>query len=229
MNFISVGDMARAFQMRHQGSAMRQEINRLNTELTTGRKLDTGAALRGDFSTLAGIEGSLTSLAAYKTTTTEATLVSGTMQTVLSGIRNLTKTAGPAMVSTAETASAAAVDARAGDARSRDARARPGAGRARDARSRDGGASRTPRSARRLAAARGSTRAGCRAGARASRARGGPGGLIGLPARSAAHAFDPADGLGWTAGVCVSALARRMARRRRPCGLVVVEWAWLGR
>ncbi len=117
MNFISVGDMARAFQMRHQGSAMRQEINRLNTELTTGRKLDTGAALRGDFSTLAGIEGSLTSLAAYKTTTTEATLVSGTMQTVLSGIRNLTKTAGPAMVSTAETASAAAVDARAGDAR----------------------------------------------------------------------------------------------------------------
>lgn len=117
MNFISVGDMARVFQMRHQSGALRQEAARLTSELTTGQKQDTGAALRGDFSTLAGIDGSLSALSAYKSATTEATLVADTMQTVLTGIRALTSRGGPALLSIAETDSATTVTARSGDAR----------------------------------------------------------------------------------------------------------------
>ncbi len=115
MNFVSVGDMARAFQLRHQSGALKNELTRLSQELTTGRKQDTAAALRGDFTSLAGIEGSLAVLASYKGATAEATLLAETMQTSLGTIQSLTAQAGPSLIAFATTATPEAIAAKTSD------------------------------------------------------------------------------------------------------------------
>lgn len=69
-----------------QGAALRTQIDRTSQELTTGTVADTAAALRGDYSALAGIDHSLARLAAYTAATTETGLLADAGQTALATI-----------------------------------------------------------------------------------------------------------------------------------------------
>lgn len=115
MNLISVGDMARAYQLRHQSQGLKSELTRLSQELTTGQRTDTAAALRGDFSTLAGIEGSLAVLTSYKGAAAEATLMVETMQTALGTIQTMTSQAGPSLIAFSTTTTPEAIAAKTAD------------------------------------------------------------------------------------------------------------------
>lgn len=115
MNFVSVGDIARAYQLRNQSHGLKSELTRLSQELTTGQRQDTAAALRGDFSTLAGIEGSLSVLSSYKGASAEATLLAETMQTALGTIQSLTAQAGPSLISFSTTTTPEAISAKTAD------------------------------------------------------------------------------------------------------------------
>ena len=72
MSSLSVGDLARTFQLQRYTGTLKSNLTRLGTELTTGLKSDLGASLAGDFGAFAGIERSLKAIAAFKTANTEA-------------------------------------------------------------------------------------------------------------------------------------------------------------
>lgn len=68
------GDLAQAGLLRRQTTALKVEVQRLSSEVATGRAADTARALSGDLGQLAGIETSLRRLTAYRSATTEAAL-----------------------------------------------------------------------------------------------------------------------------------------------------------
>jgi len=86
MTTISLGDMARSFQLRRQSADLKAEVQRLSGEMVTGRAADTGAQVRGDFAPVAGIDVALARLTGYRSATTEAALLGGAMQTALATV-----------------------------------------------------------------------------------------------------------------------------------------------
>lgn len=80
--------------LARQGAGLRAELQRASTEMTTGRKADAGAALRGDFYGLSAIDHSLARLRGYKATTSETALLADTMQTALGVIADGANTIG---------------------------------------------------------------------------------------------------------------------------------------
>jgi flagellar hook-associated protein 3 FlgL len=117
MNYISVGDMAQFHQMRRHNVQLKTLSSQLTRELTTGRKADTGAAVRGDFTALAGIERSLASLASYRLANSEAAQLAGTMQGALEVIQTMMSDIGPLLLSSSTSSSATMVSATTSDAR----------------------------------------------------------------------------------------------------------------
>lgn len=82
MTSLSTTPFLTAALMR-QGTSLRQEIDRTSLEMTTGMAADTGAALRGDFSALAGIDHSLARISAFSAATSEAALLADAGQGAL--------------------------------------------------------------------------------------------------------------------------------------------------
>ncbi len=72
--------------MMRQGTALRSGIDRAALELTTGVASDTAAAMRGDFSALAGIDHSLARISAYVAVTTETGLLADAAQAAITTI-----------------------------------------------------------------------------------------------------------------------------------------------
>ena len=101
---VGHGDASLTTILSRQSASMRAEIERRTTELTTGIHRDLGAAVGGDFSALAAVEGSLSRLKAYSASTTEAALYTDAMQSALGAISdgagdlsaNILRTTGPA-------------------------------------------------------------------------------------------------------------------------------------
>lgn len=87
----SIGDLAQSFMMRHRNAQLKQQIQALTQELSTGQVADKKKVLAGNFSHLAGIERDLSVLDGFKIATTEATHYSGTMQKSLGRIQSLTQ------------------------------------------------------------------------------------------------------------------------------------------
>lgn len=119
MNYLSIGDMAQAYQMRRHNLELKTTLSSLTSEVTTGVKSDLGDAVSGDFTALAGIDRSLTALSAYKTATTEAELSASTMQRALGTITDLDSGIGVALVSAGTTGTATIMDATLSDAATR--------------------------------------------------------------------------------------------------------------
>lgn len=119
MNYLSTGDMAQAYQMRRHNLELKTTMSNLAKEVTTGVRTDLGEAVSGDFSVLAGIDRSLSTLEAYKTATTEAELTASTMQGVLGTIANLDSGIGVALISAGTTGTATIMDATLSDAATR--------------------------------------------------------------------------------------------------------------
>lgn len=89
MTRISVGDASLTNILARQGAEMRAQVQRASAEVTTGRHTDIAGALRGDVSPLLAIDASLSRLAAYKTTTTDAALQTAAQQSALAGLSSL--------------------------------------------------------------------------------------------------------------------------------------------
>ncbi len=117
MNFASVGDMAQMFRMQRQNTAIKQEMSRLTNELTTGKVADTGAAVSGDYTALAGIDRSLATLTAYKFTTSEAAELAASMQAVTTNLGDITDGFGSAVLTASSAVSPTMIDAAANSAK----------------------------------------------------------------------------------------------------------------
>lgn len=87
MSLMSLGDLAQSFMFRQQNLQVRQEVNRLAEEMTTGQTADLARHLSGDFSYLSDIERSLGLLNGYRTSVSEAAVFTSAMQTALETIQ----------------------------------------------------------------------------------------------------------------------------------------------
>lgn len=117
MSMIYLGDLAQNFVLRRHNTDLKADLQRLSTELSTGNAVDIGRQVGGDYSPLAGIDASLSRLQGYRSSTSEAALLSGTMQTVLSTIENMTSTLGPQLLAASSGTTATQVNAVGGEAR----------------------------------------------------------------------------------------------------------------
>lgn len=91
---ISLGDLAQSFMLRQQNLHLRQDMNRLSQEMTTGRVTDPARHLSGDYSYLADMERSLGVLDGFRTSVTEAGVFTAGMQTVLDHVQSLSSDLG---------------------------------------------------------------------------------------------------------------------------------------
>jgi flagellar hook-associated protein 3 FlgL len=83
---ISMGDLAQTFMLRRQNLAVKQNLQRLSFEVTSGVSRDITARLSGDLGALSGIDTALARLTGYSAVTTEAGLFAGAMQIALGTI-----------------------------------------------------------------------------------------------------------------------------------------------
>jgi flagellar hook-associated protein 3 FlgL len=90
MAMTGVGDLAQTVSMRRFSANMKQAANTAAQELTTGYAADVGKKLGGNFSTMTGVETSLTRLDGYKVATDAGARITSGMQTVLDQMDTLT-------------------------------------------------------------------------------------------------------------------------------------------
>lgn len=119
MTYLSVGDMAQAYQLRRHNAEMKTLMNQLTDEMISGARQDTGAAVRGDFTALAGIDRSLAVLDSYAFATTEAAQLVSTMQSALETIQAMGAEIGGTLLSAATSSNPTMVSVTTADARER--------------------------------------------------------------------------------------------------------------
>ena len=119
MSQVSLGDMAQSFLLRRQNVALKSDLQRLSTELTTGRVTDAAARVSGDLVPLSGIDASLARLKAYGSVTTEAGLFTGAMQTALGAIDAMSSELSGSLIAAAGGVTPLRIDAVGADARQR--------------------------------------------------------------------------------------------------------------
>lgn len=107
MTAVSLGDLAQSFMLRQRNSALKQDMNRLTTELVTGQVADVRKVLAGNYSYLTDIERKTDSLAGYKVATSEATHFASTMQTNLDRLGSITQVLSNSLLTAGTTISAA--------------------------------------------------------------------------------------------------------------------------
>ncbi|WGW04634.1 flagellin [Tropicibacter oceani] len=88
----SVGNLARSLVLRTNQVRLREEMDKLAVEVSTGLTKDTGKHLGGDLTGLMAIDRSLSKLDAYRVNTTEAAYLTSTMQTTLDEMQTRTQT-----------------------------------------------------------------------------------------------------------------------------------------
>ena len=119
MSQVSLGDMAQSFLLRRQNVALKSDLQRLSTELTTGRVTDAAARVSGDLVPLSGIDASLARLKAYGSVTTDAALFTGAMQTALGAIDSTSAELSASLLAAASGMATLRVDAAGADGRQR--------------------------------------------------------------------------------------------------------------
>lgn len=90
VNFQTIGDLAQSFALRRQGVDLRQQLDRLGLELSSGRAADLGRHLSGNFLPLADIEHELVLLAGHRTAAREAATDTEVMQAALARVQSAT-------------------------------------------------------------------------------------------------------------------------------------------
>lgn len=86
MSSVSFGDLALPSLLQRQNAGLKDQMQRLTSELTTGVAQDSGRKLGGDFSRLAGLERSLAALDAYGKSSAMAALYIQMQQNSLQAI-----------------------------------------------------------------------------------------------------------------------------------------------
>ena len=114
---ISLGDMAQSFLLRRQNTDLKTDLQRLTSELSSGNAADLGKHIGGDYGPIAGIDSSLARLQGYKSATSEAALLSGSMQTVLGTVESMSSSLAPILLAASSAGSTAQISSVAGEAR----------------------------------------------------------------------------------------------------------------
>ena len=117
MNYVSIGDMATAFQLRHHSVELQKHVGRLTSEMTTGVRSDMAEAVSGDFRLLAGIDRSPTLFEAYSTAANEASLFTSSLQSALGLAAETASDLGPSLLRAATPSSPVSIDTAAADTR----------------------------------------------------------------------------------------------------------------
>ncbi|AUC53562.1 flagellar biosynthesis protein FlgL [Sagittula sp. P11] len=94
-----IGDMARALVLRTNQVRLREEMDKLAVEVSTGFVKDPGQHLNGDLTGLQAIDRSLSRLEAYRINTTEATFLTSSMQTTLDEIQTRSEMVSQTLIS----------------------------------------------------------------------------------------------------------------------------------
>ncbi len=119
MTRISVGDASMTNILARQGADLRGQVQRASNEVATGRHDDIALVLRGDLAPVLAIDASLSRLAAFKTTTTDAAFQASAQQTTLSGLSSLAAGITTTLLGAIDFPTTAQVNAVAADARAR--------------------------------------------------------------------------------------------------------------
>ena len=90
MTFQTIGDLAQSFALRRQGVDLRQQVDRLTLELSSGRVADLGQHLAGNLLPLADVEHELVLLSAHRTAAREAATDTSIMQSALDRVQTAT-------------------------------------------------------------------------------------------------------------------------------------------
>lgn len=112
-----VGDMVSSFAFRSRSVALKQDLQRLSTELTTGKTQDSARKFAGDLGVISGIDTSLARLEAYKTQTDEAGFRATTMQASLATFDSLATTMRQSLMTVAMVGTTAQLGALAAEGR----------------------------------------------------------------------------------------------------------------
>jgi flagellar hook-associated protein 3 FlgL len=117
MQYVSIGDLAQSFLMKHQSARLKSEMLGLSQTLASGRHEDMAKALRGEFAPLASIENGITALSGYRTATSEFATLLSTAQAALGTVQDMTADLAPALISAGNSGHPALVATTATDAR----------------------------------------------------------------------------------------------------------------
>jgi flagellar hook-associated protein 3 FlgL len=86
MSVTNLGDLSQSYSMRLRNVSLRQDIDRLTTELASGQVADVRDVLAGNYSYLSDIERRSSNLEGYTIATTEAQLYAGAVQNALGAV-----------------------------------------------------------------------------------------------------------------------------------------------
>ena len=117
MTYVSVGDMARLFQLRQHSVDLQRTATRLTQEATSGQVADVAGRVGGDFTALAGLDRDLSALSAHQMAASEAELFAGSLQSALGTVQDMASDLAPTLLSFATTSAPTLVNAAASDAR----------------------------------------------------------------------------------------------------------------
>ncbi|KUF09591.1 flagellin [Pseudoponticoccus marisrubri] len=94
----SVGDLARALVLRTNQVRLREEMDQLAVEVSTGIVKDPARHLGGDLTGLQAIDRSLARLESFRVNTTEAAFLTDAMQTALDEIQSRSETLSQSLI-----------------------------------------------------------------------------------------------------------------------------------
>ena len=83
---ITIGDLTQTKVFNHRSANLKDSIQNLSTEVTTGLTAATTERVKGDYTALSGIEASLTQLSSFKLVTSETSAIANHMQLALNNI-----------------------------------------------------------------------------------------------------------------------------------------------
>jgi flagellar hook-associated protein 3 FlgL len=111
-----IGDMARALVLRTNQVRLREEMDQLAVEVATGFVKDPAQHLKGDLTGLLAVDRALSQLDTYRVNTTEATFLSGSMQTALDEIQGRSELLSQSLIAAELTPNAALLNTMSDDA-----------------------------------------------------------------------------------------------------------------
>lgn len=119
MSQSSIGDLASVFRGQLTNTRIKADLQRLAVELASGKTSDIAAVTGGDLGNYAGIETAISSLGAYKISSSEASLFVETIQRSLQEIQDTTTALGPALLVASTSEDATLLQSTVTDARER--------------------------------------------------------------------------------------------------------------
>jgi flagellar hook-associated protein 3 FlgL len=119
MSQLSIGDRSQTLILSRRNATLKDSIQSLSNESITGLIRDRTERLKGDYVPLAGIEATLTQLAAFRSVTTETGMIANHMQLALAGIGDSASTLSSSLLAAASSNSPSRINTLGHDATQR--------------------------------------------------------------------------------------------------------------